>query len=284
MKMSAPIRKTVIDINELRKFSPFFKSRVGTYIGNKLIKWLNIQKVNDVHSNNCHLRGAEFTSALLSDPLIDLKYRVHNEELLDQLPQGAFVSVSNHPIGSLDGIILIDIFASRRPDFKVMVNGVLTLIGAMKENFISVNPATDVTADINPRNINGVRYSLQRIKEGHPVGFFPAGAMSFYCSKEKGIRDLPWTHSVIKLIKKSKAPVIPVYFDFVNTKFFYLLGRIDWRLRTLRVPTEAFNKKGRTVDVYIGESISPEIIQSFKTEEELAMFLYDKTYALAPVN
>lgn len=280
--MPKPIKKTVIDISTLRKLSPFFNSRVGTYLGNKLIKWLNIQKVNDVHANSLHLRGSAFTSGILNDPLINLKYRIHNEEVLDRLPEGAFTTVSNHPIGSLDGIILIDIFASRRPDFKVMVNGVLTLIGAMRDNFISVNPTTDSDDGINPSNINGVRYSLQRIREGHPVGFFPAGAMSFYSKKEKAIRDLPWTHSVVKLIMKSKAPVIPVYFDFLNTKFFYFLGRVDWRLRTLRVPTEAFNKKGRTVDVYIGEPISSQTIKSFKNEEELSKYLYDVTYALAP--
>ncbi len=68
-------------------------------------------------------------------PLSISAMRVHNKEILDHLPEGAFVTVSNHPIGSLDGIMLIDIFASRRPDFKVMVNGILTKIGAMEDNF-----------------------------------------------------------------------------------------------------------------------------------------------------
>lgn len=279
--MPHPIKKTVVDIESLRKLSPFFKSRFGTYLGEKLIRWLNVDKVNQVHANSLHLRGSAFTSGILNDPLINLKYRVHDSGVLDNLPEGAFVTISNHPIGSLDGIILIDIFASRRPDFKVMVNGVLTLIGAMRDNFISVNPATDETEEINPRNINGVRYSLQRVREGHPVGFFPAGAMSFYSRKKKKVRDLAWTHSVVKLIQKTNVPIIPVYFDFLNTKFFYFLGRVDWKLRTLRVPSEAFNKKGKTVDVYIGEPISPETVKDY-SEEELATLLYDATYALAP--
>lgn len=79
-----------------------------------------------------------------------------------------------------------------------------------------------------------------------------------YNKKTKKIQDLPWTHSVIRLIRKAKVPVYPVYFDFLNSRFFYWLGRIDWRIRTLRIPAEAFNKRGRTVDVYIGEPVSPE--------------------------
>ena len=110
------------------------------------------------------------------------------------------------------------------------------------------------------------------------MGFFPAGAISFYNKKEKAVRDLSWAHSVIRLIRKSKAPVYPVYFDFLNTRFFYWLGKIDWRIRTLRIPTEAFNKRGKTVDVYIGDPIAPEEIQQFTDDKELADFLYARTY------
>lgn len=271
------MKKSVVDISDLQEMAPFFKGRIGSCLGKWLIKLLNIEKVNKAHANNCHLRGADFTTALLNDSLINLKYRVHNKERLDNLPQGAFVTVSNHPIGSLDGIILIDIFARLRPDFKVMVNGILNKIGAMSDNFIAVKPDSN-NQGANMSNVNGVRLSLQRLKEGHPMGFFPAGAISFYNKKEKQVLDLTWTRSVIRLIQKSNVPVYPVYFDFLNSKFFYWLGNIDWRIRTLRIPTEAFNKRGRTVDVYIGEPISAEDIQQFKTEKELADFLYRRTY------
>ena len=137
-----------------------------------------------------------------------------------------------------------------------MVNGILTKIGAMEDNFISVVPDSHKRG-ANPANVNGVRLSLQRLKEGHPMGFFPAGAISFYNKKEKQVRDLSWAHSVIRLVRKAKAPVYPVYFDFQNTHFFYWLGNISWQIRTLRIPTEAFNKRGKKADVYIGEPISP---------------------------
>jgi len=275
------MKKTVIDINDLQGMSPFFRSRFGTFLGKLAIKWFRIDRVNQVHENSCHLRGADFTTGLLNDPLINIKYRIHNEEILDNLPEGAFVTVSNHPIGSLDGIILIDIFARRRPDFKVMVNGFLTNIGAMADNFISVVPeATKQDSDSMPSaNINGVRLSLQRLKEGHPMGFFPAGAVSMYNKKLSKVTDLPWTHSVVRLARKAKVPIYPVLFDFYNTRFFYILGMIDWRIRSLRMPWEAFNKQGRTVNVYIGQPIMPEEINDL-TDEELAEFLNKRTYGL----
>ncbi|MCC8199083.1 MAG: lysophospholipid acyltransferase family protein [Tannerellaceae bacterium] len=271
------MKKSVVDIDDLQKMVPFFKSRIGTWLGKLLIKWFSVDKVNRIHANHCHLRGAAFTSAMLQDPLMDIKYQIHHAERLDTLPEGAFITVSNHPVGSIDGIILIDIMATRRPDFCVMVNGILTNIGAMEDNFIPVKPDSNKKgADL--RNVNGVRLSLERIKEGHPMGFFPAGAISFYDKQAKAIRDLPWTHSVIRLIRKTNVPVYPIHFDFANTRFFYWLGRISWKIRTLRIPAEAFNKKEKVLDVYIGEPIDLRLIRQIQDDTELARFLYEKTY------
>lgn len=277
------MEKAVLDICNLQKLSPIFKNKLVAFLTKGLFKCLSVDKVNQIHANHCHLRGAAFTSAMLSDPLMNVKYRVHYRERLNSLPEDAFITVSNHPIGSLDGIILIDIFASLRKDFRVMVNGFLANITAMGDNFISVQPRTDDKNSGNPSNVNGVRASLGWLKDGHPMGFFPAGAMSFE-NKNKEVRDLPWTHSIIRLIRKAKVPVYPVYFDCQNTNFFYWLGNISWKLRTIWVPTEAFNKKGKTLDVYIGDPIPAEVIQQYKNDNELADFLYNATYGSKTLN
>jgi putative hemolysin len=269
------MKQTVLEIEEIQQKAPFFKTRPGAWLLKKVFRWMDMDKVNRIHANHCQLRGAAFTSAILSDPLMDVRYEVHNREILQHLPEGAFITVSNHPIGSLDGIILIDIFASIRPDFRVMVNEILAHISAMEDNFISVIPKTGDNRESNSQNVNGVRLSLSRLRDGHPVGFFPAGAMSFYDKKQKKVCDLPWIHSVIRLIRKAGVPVYPVYFDCLNSRLFYRLGRISWKLRILRVAKEAFNKKGRTIHVYIGNPIPPEKISTFTDDIELANFLYE---------
>jgi putative hemolysin len=271
------MKKSVLDISDLQKVSSFFKNRLGIFLGNKMIKWLCVDKVNMVHANNCHLRGSEFTSALLKEPVINLAYEVHNAAYLDAMPEGAFVTVSNHPVGSLDGIILIDIFAARRPDFRVMVNGVLSLIGAMEDNFISVLPDSKSQGP-NLQNVNGVRASLAHLAEGHPMGFFPSGAISFYNKKIKGVCDQSWAHSVIRLIRKANVPVYPVYFDISNSKFFYLLGLLSWRIRSLRIPAEVFNKRGKVAHIYIGEPVPAEEIRAVADDKKLAELLYQRTY------
>lgn len=271
------MKRTVVDIYDLQEMVPFFRSRFGTILGKLMMKCFAIDKVNRVYANSCHLGGAEFTSSLLKDPLINISYEVHNKEILDTLPEGTFITVSNHPIGSLDGIILIDIFAKKRPDFKVMVNGILTRVRAMDDNFISVQPDSEKKGG-NPKNVNGVRTSLAWLKEGHPMGFFPAGGISSYNNEVKAVCDIPWAENIIRLIRKTKVPVYPVLFDFYNSRFFYWLGTVSWKIRTVRIPAEVFNKKGHRVDVYMGEPIQAEEIQRITDDRELADFLYKKTY------
>ena len=271
------MRKIVFDIQDLQAMSPPFNNKLLAAFGRWFLNFINMDKVNQIHSTHCHLRGAAFTSAMLSDPIMDVKYVVHHKERLDSLPEGAFITVSNHPIGSLDGIILVDIFASRRKDYKVMVNGILAKVGAMEENFIAVQPNTGDKTKGNQANTGGVRAALSWLKDGHPLGFFPAGAMSFK-DKEGLVRDLPWTHSVIRLIRKAGVPVYPVLFGCQNSRFFYRLGKIHWKIRTLRIPTETFNKRGQTFDIHIGQPISPQTIQQFTDDTELADFLYRATY------
>jgi len=275
------MKETVIDIYDLQKMAPFFRTRFGTFIGKIALKYLCVNKVNQVHKNSCHLRGSEFTSHLLKDPLIDLSYTIHNEHILDNLPEGSFIVVSNHPVGSIDGIVMIDIFASRRPDFKVMVNGVLTCIGAMEDNFIPVLPDSN-RQGANMKNVYGIRGSFEQLKKGHPMGFFPSGAISSVDKEKGGIYDIPWSPNVIRLIRKVKVPVYPMFCDFYNSNFFYWLSKINWKIRTLRIPVEVFNKKGKNLDVYIGEQIPVSEIQSRTDDEELAEFLYNKTYAAKP--
>ena len=272
------MKKNVLDYEDVQEMAPILKSRLGLYLIKKFFYVMDMDKVNRIHSRHFDCHGADFTTAILKDPMMDVRYEVHNREILNDLPSGAFITVANHPIGSLDGIILIDIFASLRPDYRLMVNEILANITALGDNFISVVPKTDNTLSSNPKNINGIRLAFSHIKNGHPMGFFPSGSMSFYDAKRKRVYDRPWTHSIIRLIRKAHVPVIPVFFDCLNSKLFYRLGIISWKIRQFWVAIEAFNKKGQTLHVHIGQPIPPETIKSKPDDTVLADFLYQSTY------
>ena len=270
-----PIKRTVLDYDDLRKMVPWFdgKPRLVAFLS----RLLALDKVNQIHDHNCDTPGVPFVQGLLRD--LDITMQVRGQEVLDNLPQGGFITVSNHPFGALDGIMLIKLIGERRDDFKVMVNMILNYIGAMRPNFIAVDALQSDDPAKRAVSMRGIAQALAHVKQGHPLGFFPAGAVSKF-TRDLHIEDREWQPSVIRLIQKLKVPVIPIYFHGHNSLTFTILGMIDWRLRTLKLPSEVFRRKGDTFRISVGQPIMPEVIAQHTSPEELGIFLKRQTYAM----
>ena len=270
-----PVKRTVLDYSDISEMIPFFKGKEK--LCNWLLKLVAIDKVNWIHSHNFDTPGVPFTEGLLKDLNITIKIR--NKQVLNNLPEGAFITVSNHPFGALDGIMLINIVGKHRPDFKVMVNMILNHITAMRPNFINVDALASNDPKKRAESVRGIATAIRHVREGHPLGFFPAGAVSKF-TKELRIEDREWQPSITRIIQKVKVPVIPIYFHGHNSLFFTILGMIDWRLRTLKLPSEVFRGKNRTYRISVGDPITPEMQAQFATPEELGKYLRNQTYAL----
>ena len=271
----SPIKRTVLDYNDIATMVPKLKGKEK--LVNRVLRWLKVDKVNWLHDHNCDTPGHPFTDGLLRD--LDITLRIDNEQVLDSLQQGAFITVSNHPFGALDGISLINIVGKRRPQFKVMVNMVLNYISAMRPNFIAVDAYQSDDPKKKAVSMVGIKSAIQQVRSGEPIGFFPAGAVS-KITKWK-LQDREWQENIIRLIMQLKVPVVPIFFHGRNSAMSHILGLIDWRLRTMRLPTEVFRKKGTTIHVSIGDPISvEEQKQHMGSIEEFSIYLRERTYSL----
>lgn len=244
----------------------------------RLLHWLSIDKVNAVHAHNCETPGPAFVEGLLRD--FDIKLRVDGLDVLDNLPEGPFITVSNHPFGALDGITLIHLVASRRPEYKVMVNMILGRIWAMEPNFIAVDAMSSNDPAKKAVSVNGIRQAIDQVRSGRPLGFFPAGAVSKVNWRGRLV-DRRWQPNVIRIIKKLEVPVIPIYFHGSNSWFFNFLGVVCWQLRTLRLPSEVFRKCHTTMHISVGNPITVEEQRAHAGSiDELGRYLKDTTYQL----
>ncbi|MCI9286272.1 MAG: hypothetical protein HFJ91_10925 [Muribaculaceae bacterium] len=272
-------KRTVLDYDDIVGMAPFFKGK--RRLVNALMKLLAIDKVNWIHDHNFDTPGPRFCRGLLED--LDIKLRIDNEKLLDNLPDGPFITVSNHPFGALDGITLIDIIGSRRPKFKVMVNMILNYIVAMRPNFIAVDQAASDDPAKKAVSMKGIKEAISQVRAGNPIGFFPAGAVSNY-NRHLRFEDREWRPSIIRLIKQLDVPVIPIFFHGYNSWWFRFLGIVSWQLRTLRLPGEVFRRKGDTLHISVGDIITPEEIKAHGgSVEELGAWLKAKTYELEKI-
>lgn len=271
------VKPDILNYDDLRKMVPALDGH--RKLVETVMHWFKLDKCNEIHRTYCYETGIPF-SHLLVEQAFRFDLRVDNEEVLSRFPTGAFITVSNHPFGGMDGIILLHIVGKYRQDYRVMVNFFLNNIQAMRSSFIAVDPIKQNDSPEKKKiTLDGLREAMRHVKDGHPLGFFPAGAVS-KVDKTLHIRDREWQPTVIRLIQQLKVPVIPIYFHGHNSTIFNILGLIDWRLRSLRLPTELINMTGKKVHVSVGEPIMPDVIAQYKDTKTLGEFLRNETYAL----
>ncbi|CAL2078373.1 lysophospholipid acyltransferase family protein [Tenacibaculum sp. 190524A05c] len=249
---------------------------VGTFIGWLLMKILRISTANKVYNKHKHLNDLPFLKGLLDEFQIDFEIP---EEDFKRIPKdGPFITISNHPLGGIDGILLLRLLVEHRPDYKIIANFLLHRVDPLKPYVMPVNPFED-HKDAKS-SVAGIKSSLKHLREGKPLGIFPAGEVSTY-RDGKLMVDKEWEEGAVKLIKKAKVPVIPIYFHAKNSRLFYVLSRISDTLRTAKLPSELLSQKNRVIKVRIGKPISVKDQDNYKEIPAFYEFLRKKTYMLA---
>tara|TARA_R110001583_G_scaffold103863_3_gene251162 strand:- start:52101 stop:53939 length:1839 start_codon:yes stop_codon:yes gene_type:complete len=269
--MSLVTAKEIAKVINLNKYG-----FLGTFSGWILLKVLRISKINKIYNKHKHLNGLVFFTALLED--LQIKFEIPEDDLKRIPKEGSFITVSNHPLGGIDGILLLKLLIEKRPDYKIIANFLLHRIEPMKPFVMPVNPFEDRKE--NHSSVSGLKNALLHLKEGNPLGVFPAGEVSTY-KDGKLIVDKPWEESVIKLIQKAKVPVIPIYFHAKNSPLFYVLSKLNSKLRTAKLPSELLSQKGRVIKVRIGKPIQVKNQEEYKNTQDFCDFIRKKTYMLA---
>ena len=265
----------LIESSDLLKASEGLNRFGGSFAAKMVMHIMRLNKINKLYSDVYDEDPNAFLDRLINALGVTIEI---NEEDLQKIPkEGAFITISNHPFGGLDGIILIKILSKIRPDYKVMANFLLKKIVPIKDYFLGVNP---FESQKTISSTAGIKEALRHLSEGKPLGLFPAGEVSAYQAESNNIEDKEWGTSVLKMIRKANVPVIPIYFKGSNSLLFHLLGLIHPMLRTVKLPSELLNKKNRIVKLRIGNPISVETQNSFADIIQYGKFLRAKTYLL----
>ncbi len=249
---------------------------VGTFIGWLLLKTLRISAINKIYDNNKDKSNLDFLNGVLDDCKIEFEIP---EEDLKRIPKdGPFITISNHPLGGIDGVLLLKLLIEKRTDYKIIANFLLHRIQPLKPYVMPVNPFEN-HKDAKS-SVAGIKSALMHLREGKPLGIFPAGEVSTY-RDGKLMVDKPWEEGAVKLIKKAKVPVIPIYFHAKNSQLFYMLSKISGTLRTAKLPSEVISQKNRVIKVRIGKPISVKDQDQYKDIPSFYEYIRKKTYMLA---
>ncbi len=256
----------------------------GTYTGTFiteivvrfLIKLTDMPKVNKIYYKNINKEGLEFVNSVIDE--LEIDFEIIEKELRRIPKKGAFITISNYPLGGLDALLLMKIISEIRPDYKFTTNYSFHKIKPLRELSIPVN---QLEQDIKGTpSITSIKKALSHLNSGKPLGIFPAGRASTYHRGIKTVTDKKWNPKIIKFIKKTKVPVVPIYFQNINTIFYHILGNIHPLLQAARLQKEFFKKKKKTINIRIGNPIRINQQENFPDISMYGRFLRAKTYAL----
>ncbi|MFM1878013.1 MAG: hypothetical protein RLZZ241_879 [Bacteroidota bacterium] len=249
---------------------------LGTLLGWFLMRLTRISSLNRFYDKHAHLPTSEFLDRILEYYEIDFDLP---EEDFKRLPkQGPFITISNHPLGGIDGVLLLKLMLAQRSDFKILANFLLRRISPLSEYILPVNPFENHKEAHS--SVAGFKRAMEHLNGGQPLGIFPAGEVSTY-KDGKHIVDRPWEEAALKLIRRAEVPVVPIYFHARNSRLFYWLSRLNGVFRTAKLPSELMSQRRRPIKVRIGHPISVATQKEHETLEEFTELLRRKTYLLS---
>jgi putative hemolysin len=217
-----------------------------------IAKILHLSELNDFLEKHDDKRGLAFNDEILE--YLNFSY-IASKKDRDKIPsEGRLICVSNHPLGGIDGCVLVKMISEVRSDIKIVVNDIVKNIENLSGIFLTYNIDDP---KMQRKNIQQISRSLLNEEA---IIIFPAGEVSR--PTLKGISDANWKKGALFLSKKFNAPVLPVYVKAKNSFLFYALSVINKKLSAILLPHEVFNKNGKTALVKIGDQIPPEAFNS----------------------
>lgn len=202
---------------------------------------------------------------------------------LDNIPrEGPVIVVANHPFGILDGLTLGHILSIARGDFRILAHQIFRRAAELDRIILPVSFDTDKAA--MRTNVDTRKVALKYLKEGGCVGIFPGGSVSTSLRPFGHPMDPSWRRFTARLIAKSGAQVVPVFFEGHNSRLFQIASRINDSLRKSLLINEFKHRVGKSVRIVVGEPVPRENIEALTSDpRELMRFLREETYKLSPV-
>jgi putative hemolysin len=263
-----------IDVDAIfRKKNPGLYKLMPGFILNYIKRTIHQDELNVALEKFKDKSGLDFISEILD--FFGVKYTVSGTENIPK--DGRYIFVSNHPLGGLDGMILMDLVGKYHRNLKFIVNDLLLNLKNLEPIFIPVNKH-------GRQSIEYARRIEEVYKSDNQILYFPAGL----CSRKQGkkIRDLEWKKNFIKKAVEHNRDIVPVHFEGQNSRFFYRLANfrkalgIKANIEMFYLPDEMFSQKSQVIHVIIGKPIPWSNFDKSKSTSEWAEEVKSIVYSL----
>lgn len=201
---------------------------------------------------------------------------------LSHIPaNGPLVVIANHPYGILDGLMLGHILCRTRGDFRILAHQVFRKAEDLNKVILPIS--FDETKEAVKLNLETRKEALRYLGAGGAIGIFPGGTVSTAATPFSQPLDPGWRSFTARMVAKSDATVVPVFFDGATSRLFQIASHLHYTLRMGLLIKEFRSRVDSQVDVVIGQPIArAEIEARAKDAKAMMDFLRKSTYELSP--
>jgi 1-acyl-sn-glycerol-3-phosphate acyltransferase len=267
-------KELFIDIDKVfKKKNPTLYKILPGFILRYLKRIIHQDEVNYIIETYKNLEGLEFVDGVLD-------YFKTNTSIVGEknIPkEGRFIFVSNHPIGSIDGLLFIQQVGKFFGPTKSIINDLLLNILNLRPLFVGVNKHGANSKEAIEEMDNIFSSETQ-------ILIFPAGLAS---RRKKGqIVDLEWKKTFVTRAIKYKRDIVPVHITGQLSNFFYTFAnlrkalRIKANLEMLYLADETFKQKNKKFVITFGKPISYERFDNSLTHYDWAQKVKEHVYKI----
>ncbi len=201
---------------------------------------------------------------------------------LDSIPRdGPLIMVANHPYGILDGLMMGNLLSRTRGDFRVLAHQVFRKAEDLNRVILPISFAE--TKEAVRLNLKTRKAALDYLGQGGAVGIFPGGTVSTAARPFAQPMDPGRRGFTARMVAKSGATVVPVFFDGHTSRLFQLASHLHYTLRMGLLLKEFGARVDSQVRVVIGEPLGRAALEAHRGDtKSLMAFLRHTTYDLAP--
>lgn len=223
--------------------------------------------------------GRDFWQVMVERYGLDLKVVGGSLDLIPR--EGPLVLISNHPYGILDGLMMGHILSLVRGDFRILANRVFRRAEDIERVILPIS--FDGTKEAQALNIQTRKTALGYLDQGGAIGVFPGGTVSTAARPFGRPMDPGWRSFTARMIAKSEATVVPVFFDGHNSRLFQVMSHLHPTLRMGLLIKEFRARVNRPVEVVVGQPIARAVLEPLAGDARAMMeFLRETTYGLSP--